>query len=482
MSSAIIKQKSPVLDTVRGVLGNRFFPFATATLVTACYYSGLDMVSLYYLVFVAAAMAFLLDDLTPLVPHLAFLNIFVSMQNCPLNFGEMVGSDFYTRTGNLVQIVILIFVLAGSMITRLVFTLKEKGFKPDLTFWGLVAVAALFLLNGVGSKAYVISDTLYGALLAFLFLGVFVLISNTVKLTDENYMNLVWGFIAFSAVLVLELGVLYAERHDVIIVGGHIIKQQVILGWGVWNSIGTLFCICIPPVCLAAAKSKYGYAFLLYAALLTACAFLTGSRQAMLGSTFAFGACSIALIVKSRTRIINAIIIGAIALVAIIVVAVKWDKVLSSIEYILNGIFNDDGSYSGGGRHRLMMLAINYFKADPVFGGGFFIGFESFELTGITGTLLPTFAHCTIFELLATCGILGLIAYVGHRVTTVIAFAKKPTLNKFYMATCIATLLLICLFDNYIFYLLPTLIYSSVLPFATGKPEPETLTRAKIKF
>lgn len=482
MSSAIIKQKSPVLDNIRGVLGNRFFPFATATLVTACYYSGLDMVSLYYLVLVAVAMALLLDDLTPLVPHLAFLNIFVSVQNCPLNFGSIVGSDYYTRTENLVQIVILIFLLAGAMITRIAFTVKNKGFKTDLTFWGLVAVSALLLLNGAGSKAYVFSDTLYGLLLAFLFLGVFVLISNNVKLTDENYMNLVWGFIAFSAVIVLELGVHYACHCEEIIVDGHILKQKVILGWGVWNSIGTFICICIPPVFLGAAKSKYGYIFLLYAALLTACAFLTGSRQAMLGSSFAFGSCCIALIVKSRTRLVNAIIIGAIALVAAIVVAIKWDKVLSSIEYILNGVFNDDGSYSGGGRHRLMMLAINYFKADPVFGGGFFIGFESFELTGITGTLLPTFAHCTFFELLATCGILGLIAYVGHRITTVISFAKKPTLNKFYMAACLVTLLLICLLDNYIFYLLPTIIYSSVLPFATGKPEPEAPRIPKIKF
>ena len=459
------------LNAVKRLLGWRFFPFITAAILLACYYLSWDLVAVYYACLTAVLMLLLLDDVTPIVPHFLFMNVLVSEKNSPLKLGLLSGSDFYTRTENLAQIAVLICLIIIAACVRIALLAKGKKITPSLIFVSLVLLAAAFILNGVGSNGYEVNNLLYGAVLAFIMLGIYSVIVLNVKLTEKNFINIAYGFLAFSALLTIELAVKYATNFDKILYDGYIHKGGVVLGWGVWNNIGTFFAICIPPICLLAAKSKYGYLFYLYAALLTVCAFLTGSRQAMLGSLFAFTASSIALTVKSRTRLVNAIIFGVLAAAAIITVAVLWDKVSETIQRLLQGIFNDEGEYLGNGRTRLFKLALKYFNASPLFGSGFFAGFESFELVGITDKFLPTFAHNTIGEILGTCGLIGIITYLFHRASTVVGFFRKPTQNKFYIALSLLTLLIICLFDNYIFYLLPTLVYAAMLPFACGKEE-----------
>ena len=71
--------------------------------------------------------------------------------------------------------------------------------------------------------------------------------------------------------------------------------------------------------------------------------------------------------------------------------------------------------------------------------------------------------HNTVFQLLGSCGIIGLAAYVFHRVQTVISFFKNPTLERVYIAVTIITLLVLNLLDNHLFYMLPTLVYSTLL-------------------
>lgn len=462
-------KKSNFVAVLRELLEWRFFPFITAVVTLSCYYLGWDLVTIYFICLTVAAMLLLLKDLTPIIPQFLFMNVMISMQNSPLNFGEIVGSDFYTRIENLAQIVFVVALLIAAMIYRLVVLGKAKTFKPNLIFWALCVLSAAFVFNGLGSENYTVKNLLYGLLLSFLFLVVYVVAFTNVELTDENFNKIAIGFMAFSALLIIELALKYAVDYEKIYAGGTLNKQEIIMGWGVWNNCGMFFSICIPPVMLLASKSKYGYLYLLYAVALVAGAFFTGSRQAMLGSSFAFIICAVALLVKSRARLINGILLGILLVIALILIAVYREYVLAFIDKIMQNVFNEDGSFSGNGRMRLIRLAIDYFKANPFFGSGFFSPFESFELTGITDTLFPTFAHNTFAEILGTCGVFGIVSYLGYRVITVIGFFKKPSCNKFYMAACILTLLLICLLDNYIFYMLPTLIYSTLIPFATGE-------------
>ena len=460
-----------ILNKIKAVLSNKYFPFISAAVILVCYYSGLDIVGIFYACLVAIAMVVLLDDLTPLIPNFLLMNLLISAQHNPLQYGDLEGSDYFSRLENIIPIAVIVILLVIAVFTRIFFSVKAGKPRPSLTFWSLCALAFAFLCNGIGSKYYVVNNFVYSALLAFTFLAVYAVTALNTRISEDNIAVIGWGFIAFSAVIVIELLIKYATSFNQIYYDGYIHKNAVILGWGVWNNIGAFLSISIPPVCLLASKSKRGYLFLIYATLLVACAFLTGSRQAMIGSAFAYGICAIALIIKSKTRLVNIIIIGVIALALIIVVAVKWNKIYEILVVLSKDAFSDDGSFTGNGRIRLIKTSLEYFKQYPVFGSGFFIQLDLFELVGIKNTLLPSFAHNTIAEIMATCGVLGLLAYIFHRVATCIGFFRKPSYNKFYIAASILTLLLICLLDNYIFYLLPTMVYASMLKFATGKEE-----------
>lgn len=457
------------LSAIKRLLSWEFFPFITAAVLLATYYLSLDLVGVYFVCLTVTAMLLSLDDITPVLPQFLFMNVLVSEAHSPLKFGgNTAGSDYYTRTENLVQIVVLICLLAVAAIVRYALSSRQKKFKPSLVLISSLFLAASFVLNGVGADGYKINNLLYGAVLAFIVLGIYAVTEQGTSSCEHNYLKIAYGFVAFSALLTVELAVKYATNFDKIFYDGYIHKNAVILGWGVWNNIGTFFAISIPPVCILAAKHKFGYLFYVYAALLTACAFLTGSRQAMLGSSIAFLSCSVALTVKSRKRLVNSIIFAVLSVGVIITVAVMWDKVAEILQRLLKDIFDKEGEYLGNGRRKLILLGISYFKENPLFGSGFFAGFESFELVGITNELLPTFAHNTIAEILGTCGFTGIAAYFFHRVATFVEFFKKPTQNKLFIAISVLTLLIICLFDNYIFYLLPTLVYASMLPFACG--------------
>lgn len=468
-----------ILNNIKAVLSDKFFPFVSASIILGCYYAGLDIVSIFYMCLLSIAMLLLLDDLTPMIPNLLLMNLMISEQHCPLQYGNLTGSDYFSRLENIIPIAIIVIFLVIAVFARIIVSLKRNKTRPTLTFWSLCALAVALVCNGIGSKNYVVNNLVYSVLLAFAFLAVYVVIALNTRITQKNLTAVGWGFIAFTAVILIELANKYATSFNEIYYDGYIHKNAVILGWGVWNNIGTFLSISIPPVCLLASKSKRGYLFLLYATLLAAGAFLTGSRQAMLGSAFAYAICDIALMIRSKTRLINIIIIGVIALAVIIVVAVKWDRIYEILTVLTDDVIRDDGSYSGNGRMRLIETSIKYFKAYPVFGSGFFIQLDLFELVGIKDTLIPSFAHNTIAEIMATCGIVGLLAYVFHRVVTCIGFFRKPTHNKFYIAASILTLLLICLLDNYIFYILPTMVYSSMLKFATGNDDSSPDVKSK---
>ena len=70
--------------------------------------------------------------------------------------------------------------------------------------------------------------------------------------------------------------------------------------------------------------------------------------------------------------------------------------------------------------------------------------------------------HNTVLQLLSSCGIVGLIAYLIHRTQTVISFFRKITLQRSFIALTILSILVICLFDNHIFNIFPTIIYGAL--------------------
>ena len=452
------------LDALKSALSSRFFPFFTGALVLLCYYLSLDIVTIYILGITGFLMVLLLDDLTPIIPQFLFLDIIISYKNSPSEMAS--SSDYFTQPAILAQIGVVLSIYLLAIAARIFLMGKRRTFKPTPLFFGLCALSLTFLLNGVGARDYNGFDFIYGLIMAAVFLVIFVLVSGNVKLCDENYEKIGWGFFAFSLVLVTELAVKYFVNRSVLLdADGELEKELIVFGWGIWNTMGMLIVISIPAVAFLASRYKYGFAFVFYITLLFVCAFLTLSRQAMLGAVIVYPLSLVLAIVKSKRKAMNAVAVGGLVLIGIIIIAAKWEAIIKLLGSVWDGLFYN-GEFSGNGRMRLLRVAMDFFVQNPVFGSGLWLNYSENDFTGLM--FVPEFACNTYAEMLAACGMAGFVAYLVHRVQTFIDFAQYRSFNKLYIGLLLAALLIMSMFDNHMFNIFPNIIYSALLVFATG--------------
>ena len=447
-----------IVKVLKRALASKFFPFATAAVNLLCYYLGLDLVMIYYTAVVGVLILVLCDDLSPLISVFLFMNVMISKQHSPSY--TTGGSQYYFQTAVLAQIIVLICAVVAGAVYRITKTFVKKKFKPTPTFYGLCALAAALILNGIFSENYKPLDIMYGAFMAFFFLGIFVLMKDNVKPGKELYERIAFAFIALSAVLLIELAVTYATTEN-LISDGNINRNLIMFGWGIYNTYGMLMTMCIPAALFLAARYKHGYLFTAYSIILLAAAVLCMSRQSMLASPVIFLICVIILLVKGKYRLQNLIICG----VAIAVAAVLTGVFHTKVEKFLAGIFSNikvGGELDGSSRASLWSTAFLNFLSAPVFGSGFYVDLpQALPMVGLD--IIPPMYHNTFMQLLGACGIAGLLAYVVHRIQTVISFLKNITLERTYIAITILALLIISIVDNHMFYLFPTIVYSSLL-------------------
>lgn len=455
------------LDVVRGILSSPVFPFFTAAFNMIFYYLGWDMVIIYYMGIVAIAMLLLLDDLTPLVSHFLFFHVMVTMKHSPSEKAYAPDPGYYMRAENLALIGVLLGLIVIAVVFRFAALSKLRTFKPTPVFFGLCVLAGAFLLSGLFKENYTAFDFLYGFVMAVVYLVVFVLVTSSVIPSEENYKKIGIGFVALSLLIVIELAELYLrERGAMLDEDGEIIKEMVVVGWGIWNTVGMLLVISIPAVLMLASKYKYGFVFILYATLLVVATFLSTSRQAMLGAAVVYPVSLLFVLIKSKNRKINAVTVGGIVAIGAIVVIAKWDMIIRLLGSIFDNMFDEDSVFTGNGRIRLINLAMQFFIRNPVFGSGFNLNYQDYDFTGLS--FVPEFACNTFAELLAACGLVGFTAYLIHRIQTFVAFVQNPTFNKTYIAIVISGILIMSMLDNHMFNILPNVIYSALLPFAIG--------------
>ncbi len=108
------------------------------------------------------------------------------------------------------------------------------------------------------------------------------------------------------------------------------------------------------------------------------------------------------------------------------------------------------------------------FAQAPVFGSSFhspgFIPWDWATVESFSG-FFPARWHNTVIQLLASCGIVGIGAYLFHRIQTVRLLFKIPSKETVFIACSLGTLLICSMFDCHFFNIGPTLFYSAALAF-----------------
>ena len=443
-------------------LSSKYFPFISAAVTLLCYYLSWDMALIYYITIVGVLILLLLDDLTPLVSVMLFFGIFGSYNNSPSLVMEE--SDYYFQTANIVQIFILMTVFVVTGLYKIGLTVARKRFTLTPAFWGLCALSAALLFNGLFIVNYQAKNMLFGLLIAACFLILFCLLKDNVKLDGAGYEKIAFAFIAFGTTLIIELVVKYLTADDLFI-DGSFNRNILRFGWGIWNTAGLWLTMCIPAALYLAYKKRLGFLFHIYALILFIAVCMTLSRQSIVVAAIIYLIGVIVLIVKGRYRIVNIILFAVAATAVVAVLIVLRETAIKIIKETVNDLLSY-GGLKGNTRLLLWKQAIDNYRFAPLFGKGFFGSFSKPSNSGLG--FIPYMAHNTFLQLLSSCGTVGFIVYIVHRVQTVQLFCKKITVDRTFIALTILPILLMGLADNHIFNVFPTIIYSSLLGILAG--------------
>lgn len=406
-------------------------------------------------------------DYLPILPIVICSYISPSVGNNP---GKNETSIFFGSTGVLILCLAGIFVV--SLIVRLVldpkigrkaFFSQKRAFLP-----GILALGIAYLLAGTGSGHY--WDRGYGNVLfaALQFLSVFLLyyiLCGAVEWESVHKNYFAWTGMCIGFVLLGEILGIYLTGN--VIFQGEVIRENIHTGWGHYNNMGALLAMMIPFAFQLACVKKRSWIYYLCGAVFLIGVFLTCSRTSILFGCVAYAASCMIVLFRSRNRrvgLITNVISIAVILVAILIFREYLLKLFSSM-------LENTGSMNV--RHDGYRAGISQFLKHPLFGGTFYpLDYDLYEYSNVAAftSFFPARWHNTVIQLLASTGIVGLAAYLWHRVQTVRFLIRKPTVQALCIGVSLGTLLLCSMLDCHFFNIGPTLFYSMALAFMEHCP------------
>lgn len=370
---------------------------------------------------------------------------------------KSVSSGTFYSTGYIVAMIVLIVFFLGLLVAHFVIykdSVDIGSFVKSKLFLGLLCLCIAFFLNGLFNfDQYVIGNIIFALAMLVCYGLIFFLLSS--NLTPNKELKNYLFFILFLTSLLVILQFYISFIHQFRFENGALVKESILVGWGIWNNIGGELAFLLPiHFYFASTVKKYGWIFYLSGVFSYLTIALSLSRSSLLVSTAIIIACAIISCFAGENKKINRIFTGAIAIIGIIGIIALWDKLSSVLgDYLSRGM--DDN-----GRFEIYKKGLLNFCDNPIFGGGFFSAdAQDHQFVAF----MPDRYHNTIIQMMGTCGIVGLLAYLYHRFETVKLMLRKRSLYTLFCALCLIAFLGTSLLDNHFFNIHPSFVYISIL-------------------
>ena len=402
-------------------------------------------------------------DLLPILPLVICSYIVPSRSNNPGINSESVfsaaGGGLYLAALAILMVIALIYrLLRDKELGRMAFLKCKRALLP-----GMLILGVGYLLSGIGSpflQEVGWKNLLFAFVQAASVIALYILLTGTVKwdLAPTGY--LAWTGMCVGYVLLAELLFVYL-RYD-IIQNYSINRALIYFGWGHYNNMGTLLAIMIPFPFFLTGRGKHSGLFYISGLLFLGGVLFTCSRGSIICGIVTYLASYTISLLHSRQARTNAAIHIFTALVFLGIFLIFTDDLLrlfrDLLTYGLNPFERDIG-YKEGWKQ---------FLKNPIFGSTFYPN-DYYLYTWATSadfvSFFPPRWHNTIIQLLASCGIVGLVGYGFHRIQTLILFLRHPSGKKMFALLSMLTLLAASLVDCHFFNVGPVLFYSMMLAF-----------------
>ncbi len=443
-------------------LDSYWYPVLLSFSVLMGFIMGWDLVSMMVMAVVGCFVLVLGHDLRHVVLPTLIAVFQMSAKHSPFHISDYyTWSDYFTRGAPFWAIVIALIIISVLFIFHcwLRGTLVKIFTKPTRLLYWSVPLALALLLNGAGADGYTVRNLFFGVGTVILWLVIYVIYYHGIEHSEDATRCTLRYLMAALVVLLAELVWVYVSMWDAIFAPAGIQKDIVFFGWGIHNNMGCMLAMLIPVCFLMASRARVGWLYWILGVVTYVGVILTYSRSSLLAGAVVLLASMVTVCFTGRHKKLYRILLlstlGGGILVCLLLLIVSPSLYVSFYEKILRGFVDH-------GRFDLWRSGVEDFLTNGVFGVGFF----NVDFSSWSGIGMPGFLHNTLVQLLASCGALGLVAYLVYRAGTITLFVRRPNGMRTFLALMLAALLGTSLLDNNIFNIYPSFYYAVILSLA----------------
>lgn len=451
-------EKNPVLNIVRKFFWSRNYPLCLLAVAVISHISGLDLVGYTIFALCGVFINLFLSDTRPMFPTFIIGGTCTSAINA---FGKGEASAFYSSPFTLVTLFSLGALVVISMIAHIVLYKRYRGAWAKLKSPVALSIAVLcvaIMLGGVGSNYYDANAVIVPLVFTALIVAVYLYTKLCIDKREDNIDYFAYCILLMGVGVACQVLSFYAFNYR----GQELDsawKDSLLLGAYVSNSAGEMIVITLPVFFYFASKRSKGWLYVIGAIVMVGVVALTLSRASLLFAVpvFIFGLVWCCF----RSKSVKFFRIFTLSCVCLGVVAVIGFFALGGLDK-LGGFFGDTG-LADRGRFSLWSQMLTVFTQFPLLGGGFSALYQLNNHAQGSVNIYTALAHNTIFQMIGSCGIVGILAYVFHRYITVRLFTKRFSADRLFMGVTALTLILIGLLDQIFFFPHFIILYALVL-------------------
>ncbi|MBR3891832.1 MAG: O-antigen ligase family protein [Bacilli bacterium] len=421
---------------------------------------GLELFAYYFYMLLVMVVAMLNDDMLPTLPIACIGYMTFSKKSNPLALEQ---TSAFLENATIIQLTIIAIIIAIFAISRLVFDIikiKERRTIPKLLY-GYIALGIAYMLGGLFSEYYSFKTFFFGLIQILsisLFYFYFYYTIDWKKVSKDYFPML---FTLVGVLMVFEISNMLIDAGALNFESGF--KRSLLYtGWGHYNNVACMCILTLPAPFYFAITKKNGWIYSLLGSLFFIFIILNQSRNGILMSSIIYITCVITTLIltKGKERIKNIITFSILVLLLLIVVITFKEKIINIFASLLKAGIKDSG------RFKIYIEGFKQYLDNPILGNGFYeCGAKRWGVP-YDGGFLPGRYHNTYIQILASCGSIGILAYIYHKYQIFKNIYKNKNIGNLIIFITIIGYALICLLDCHFHNFGPGLMYSILLLFS----------------
>lgn len=452
-------RERPIINRINTFLASPYYILVVMALTAIANLFALELAMFTLITLIAIYCCVLGADLHAIMPLFVCGYLTPGRNNNP---GNNASSVFSGASG------IYIMCLAAMICAAVVFHLiqNRKRFmevKPKMLV-GLLLLAGAYLLSGIGSKHYfqVAEKNIFHAFLqSATILVPYLLFTYFVDWKKVRPDYFAWIGFGAGCLLLAEILGIYCTQD--VIINGMVHRGKIYTGWGMYNNMGGYLAMTIPFAFYLATKYRKGWIGSIAGSAFLIGVLLTCSRGSILLAVPAYAVCGFLMLYYARNRRHNLITLFIFVVAVAVAVILFRERLVRLFTTLIRLGLNPNN------RDTIYQEGLKKFLEAPILGNSFYsTGYEPWAWSTVESfnQLVPPRWHNTLVQIAVCCGVVGLGAYIFHRVQTVKLFLRKATKETIFIGCALLVLLISSMFDCHFFNIGPVLFYSAALSFA----------------